>query len=415
MQAHHFMPALRAPGNGAAAWGRFLLALSAALACLASAGGRSPAQALDAAANPAPPPAVAPAPAPAAPYGRRNIVAAVFPSRPFVIRGDDDSRPTGLAVDIWEEIAGELGWRIEYRWFHHLPDLLAAVRDGKADVAVLNLGASHERAQYLKLSYPWYDSGLRILAPKREGFSLWSALAKYQHYHLYLLIGVIFVVVALILFILRRAKDPDFTKDWKSGLSICILNAIESGVDGKMEQEHLGWLGNVFFIVWLLFGVGAVAYFTSSMTSAMTAESFGPLAIAGLADLPGKRVGVIEGSSAEIYAAGLELPVTGYPELIDAVNALKGDKLDAVVADAPMLEYFVAQDPKAGLLVTGELFHPEKYCFAAGYGRAELMDEVSVEITRLRETQRLEHLRHSYFTETEEENSEEGMPWLQPE
>ncbi len=404
MQAFLFKPALRPRPGGQAAGAVFLLPFLAALLLPLGAGR---AIAVDIPANGA----VRPAPA----SGRRHVVAAVFPSRPFVMASGDDSRPIGLAVDIWEEIAGELGWKTEYRWFHHLPDLLAAVRDGQADLAVLNLGASHERAQYLKLSYPWYDSGLRILAPKKEGFSLWSALAKYRHYHYYLWIGAIFLGISLILFLLRRAKDPEFTKDWKSGLSICILNAVESGVGGKMEQEHLGWLGNLFFIVWLLFGVGALAYFTSSMTSAMTAESFEPLAISSLADLPGKRVGVIEGSSADLYAAGLAMPVTRYPELVDAVNALKGDKLDAIVADAPMLEYFVAQDQKSGLSVTGDLFHPEKYCFAAAYGRAELMDQVSVEIIRLRETQRLDHLRRGYFDDTEDEEREEDMPWLKKE
>lgn len=340
--------------------------------------------------------------------GSRTIRAGVFVNPPFVMERAEGGYE-GMAVELWNEVAAGLGFHTEYVQFHDVREMLDAAREGKIDAVVVNLATSHERARYLKYSYPWYDSGLRILVDTRDDGSLWSALLRYRHYRVYALFLAIILGMAAVMTLLRRRRDPDFPGDWKTGLSLSFLNVLDSALSGKMEQRHLGKLGNLFFVAWLLFGMAAVAYFTSSMTSAMTSSELGGGDIGSVADLPGKKVGVLHGSEGEEFFAKMKTPARSYRELGDAVAALEKNELDAVVMDAPSLEYLVRQNPDRPLAVVGDLFHPEKYCFAAGYAHADLMDEVTVELIRLRENHRIDQLKDKYFAEPAD--GEEELWW----
>lgn len=335
-----------------------------------------------------------------------KLKAGVFMSPPFVMERDWGGY-TGMAVELWEDVTDELNLHNEYVLYHNLPDLLNDTADGKLDVAVLDLSATHERAETLKFSHPWYDSGLRIMINREAGSSLWAALSKYRHFRVYALLMFVFLVLTFVLYKMRRKHDPEFTDDIREGLSSSFLNIVESALDGKMEQRHLGWAGNIFFIGWLLFGMAAVAYVTSTMTSSMTsAHLTGD--IRQPADLSGKRVAVLKGSVGEDFFTDMGQPAVTFPELADAVDALLRQEVDAVVTDAPLLEYHVHENPDLPLAVVGDLFQPDKYCFAAGYRNAELMDKASVEIIRLRENKRIAELKDKYFSG---DNNEEELAW----
>lgn len=334
---------------------------------------------------------------PAVPPGR--IKAGVFLNPPFVMEQTGGGY-TGMAVELWEEVVSSLGLVHEYVLYHDLSDLMRDTASGKVDAAAIDLSVTHERSRTLKFSYPWYDSGLRIMINREPGGSLWASLFKYKHLQVYLLFILFFIFLSVILTLIRRKHDPEFTGDWKEGLSISFQNVVESALQGKLEQRHLGWIGNLIFLVWLLFGVAAVAYITSTMTSAMTSTRLSG-DIQQPADLPGKKIGVLHGSVGEAFFLSGGQPVQPFKELEDAVQSLLDKKIDVIVSDAPVLEYYVHENPDVPLAVVGDLFHPDKYCFASGYGNAELMDKVTVELIRLSESKRIAELKERFFTANE--------------
>lgn len=313
----------------------------------------------------------------------------------------------GMAIELWEEITDALDLHNDYVLYDDIADLVQDTVDGKIDVIAMDLSATHERAKVLKFSYPWYDAGLRIMVNLESGGSLWASLTRYRHLRVYLLFFLVFIVLTAILFFMRRRHDPEFSEDWREGLSQSFLNIVESALDGKMEQRHLGWKGNVFFIAWLLFGIAAVSYITSTMTSAMTGTRLN-WDVQQPSDLPGKRIGVLHGSIGEEFVRSLNETPVSFAHLDDAVDALLKEDIDAIVSGAPFLEYHAHRNPQLPVAVVGDLFHPDKYCFASAYGNAELMDRVSVELIRLREAKRIEELKDKYFTGVEEE---EALAW----
>lgn len=339
-----------------------------------------------------------------APAGR--IKAGIFINPPFVVERPSGGY-TGLAVDLWEDVADALDLHNDYIVYDDIAKLIQDTAAGVVDVAAFDLSATHERAKILKFSYPWYDSGLRIMVNRDAGGSLWASLSKYKHFRVYLLFFSVFIILTIILTLMRRKHDPEFTDDWKAGLSQSFLNIVESALSGKMEQRYLGWLGNLFFIGWLLFGVAAVAYITSTMTSAMTSTRLIGH-IRQPADLPGKRVGVLHGSVGEAFFRRNNENIASYANLPEAVEALLEGGLDAIVSDAPLLEYHAHENSNLPLAVVGDLFRPDKYCFASGYANAGLMDRATVQLINLRESGRIAELKDKYFSGDDEE---EELAW----
>ncbi len=330
----------------------------------------------------------------------RSVKTGIFLNPPFVMKQAEGNGYEGMAIDLWELVALRLGIKTEYVLFNDIPDLLAAVRDKKIDFVAINLAVSRDRAQYLYYTYPWYDAGIRIMAKRHVDTSFWGELFRLKHYRSYILFVLLFAALAFFMTVLRRSQEPGFPTAWKEGLALCLRDVVYSAVNGEMMQKHLGWYGNLFFVAWLVFGVAAVAYFTSSVTTAMTSAAIGRALINSAADLPGKTIGVQSGSIEAEFLRQVNLPATQFDNIDEAARALAGEQLDAVVGEAPALEYYVKNHPDLELMVVGEMFRPDKFSFAGNLDQETLVDAVSVELIGLRETGRVSEIKSRYFSVT---------------
>ena len=106
-----------------------------------------------------------------------------------------------------------------------------------------------------------------------------------------------------------------------------------------------------------------LAYVTSTVTSVMTTLSL-TAQINGLADLPGKTVGVFTGSVAEEFAQESGLATRSYANIDAAVEGLLAGRIDAIVGDAPVLSYYAHTHPHLPLQVVGAIFEPDKSALA---------------------------------------------------
>ena len=328
------------------------------------------------------------------PAGGR-VRAGVFVSPPFVME-EPSGGYGGLAVDLWELTASRLDLRTEYVRYASVDALLGAAREGDIDIAVLTIAANHERARYLRYSFPWYESGLRIMARTETGVSFWDAIFRH-HIRAYAVFTLIFMAMALAMTLVRRRHDPKFPGDWKNGFTQSLLDVVAAVRSGRLDQSYLGWVGSLISVAWMLFGVATAAYLTSSVTSSMTAASLGGNEIRALADLPGRRVGVLAGAMGETFLAERGIDFAGFPSVPDAIRALEERRIDAVVASGPALEYYVRSHPGKPLAVVGGIIHPDKYGFVTGKERDGFMRRVSTELIGFHETGKLDELRRRYF------------------
>lgn len=332
----------------------------------------------------------------------RVVTVGVYTSPPFVIASQRDNTFSGMAIDLWEATASDLKLAYRYVGFPNLRQLVDATRNGTIDVAVTNLTITRERAETIQFSQPWYDAGLRIMVPDNNAGGLrgvWNGLKNAGHVKGYaLLLGVIFLATMLLTLFDRRF-DPDFPRKWHEGLAESLYHVVLIASGGKSVRRNLfGWRGRLWSSVWLVCGVATVAYVTSTVTSVMTTISL-TQNINSLADLPGKTVGVFAGSVAERFSDDLGLASIPYEGLTDSVPALQRDDIDAIIADAPILEHFAFSHPQDKLTVVGNIFHPDKYGFGFPLD-SDLAKPVTLKLLELQERGVIEAIRLDYFGNT---------------
>ena len=295
----------------------------------------------------------------AAETSTRPLDVGIYVSPPFVAVENDD--PNGMAIELWK--------------------------------------ITRQRAERIAYTQPWYDAGLRILVPERSSGGFWtvlSGLGDAGHLRAYgwLLAVIIAATIGLTLF--DRKFDPDFPRRWREGAAESFYHVISIATAGRTARKNLfGWVGRIWQALWLVVGIGVIAYITSSVTSVMTAVSI-ERGIHSLADLPGNTVGVFEGSVAEEYVSELGISARAYLGIDEAVVAMKAGEIDAIVGDAPILEHFAHNQPDEDIDVVGAIFHPDKDGFAFPLD-STLTQAVTLQILELVEDGTIEDLRSRFF------------------
>lgn len=332
--------------------------------------------------------------------GEQVVTAGVYLSPPFVQR--DGAGYSGMAIELWEEIAARRGLATRYEVYPTFRDLMEAVQKGRADIAVTNLTITRDRAKVLSFTQPWYDAGLRIMvsdAPSGKGFAaLVEGLGRSGHLRAYAWLAGIIVVATILVTLVDRKFDKDFPRRWRDGIAESFYHVMSVATAGKTSRKNLfGWAGRIWSGIWLACGLAVLAYVTSSITSVMTTLSL-TRQINSISDLPGKTVGVLVGSTGEEYARQRGLKARAYDDIEHAVVGLANHEVDAIVGDAPVLEYYAHLHPGEPVSVVGDTFHPDKYGFALR-SDSQLTHPLTVEILGLQESGRVRELRVKYFGE----------------
>ena len=104
-------------------------------------------------------------------------------------------------------------------------------------------------------------------------------------------------------------------------------------------------------------------------------------------DLGNKKVGVIEGTTAEIYAAeyggdSVKIQVEKFPTLAETVDALLQGKIDAVLSDDAPAKVFARKNPS--LRILNEVFKEESYAGIVAKENMGLLDSVNIALIQMR-------------------------------
>jgi polar amino acid transport system substrate-binding protein len=322
----------------------------------------------------------------------------VYESPPFVM-ADGDSW-AGMAIDLWEELANELNLRYSYVPFTSDAELVEKASTGEIDVAVSNITITEARHRKVLFTQPWFDAGLRLMVPTSGAtgfFAVLEGLKDAGYLRSYAWLALIVLVGTLVLTLFDRTTDPEFPKRWREGIAESFYSVMSIATSGKVpsRKNRWGWLGRVGQAFWLFSGVAILAYVTSTVTSVMTMLTLTGQ-IKSVADMSTRVSGVLQGSTAEDYVKEKRMKYQVYSSLTAAAEAMEARKVDAVIGDAPVLEYFLQQNPAIPARMSGAIFKPEKYAFGASPD-SNLRRGISVELTAAQERGKLEALRLKYF------------------
>lgn len=328
-----------------------------------------------------------------------RVTVGYFVNPPFVMKDGDTL--SGMAIELWEKLALTGNLASDYREFPTIRALLNAAARGEVDVAVANLTITRDRAERVDFSHPWFDSGLRLMIkgnPHPDFWEMMFGLKDTGHLRVYLGLAAVIFAATLLLTLFDRRFDKEFPRSWTHGLAESFHAVVGVAMTGRVVRKNvLGALGRFMAALWMIVGVAVIAYITSSVTSVMTAVSI-ENQIDDASELGGRIVGVFSGSIAEDYAEDENLRMLEFPGIDAAAAALHAERIDAVIADAPVLEYFVHSHPETDLEVIGAIFDPEKYGFAFPPG-SPLLRRVTLDLLAAHEDGSLDALRDNYFGE----------------
>ncbi len=334
-------------------------------------------------------------------WTHKKVKAGVYADAPFAIP-DPEMEWKGYSVDLLAKIASRVNLEVEYVRYETLPELYAAIGRGDVEIGVGNILVTSRGVESLEFTQPIMDGGFRIMVSGERAHSLgrlWRGLVKGGHIQLLGLGAFLAVVASLGVLLFLRLFDPQFTRHWRDGWAESfyhVMSVIMTGKTSYAGNLGKGWLGKVIAALWLCFGVATVAYVTSSVASVMTANTLTG-DISGPGDLPGRTVGVIEGSPAVRYMSNHGAVSVLYKNLDDAVVDLVSHKLDAIVSDSSSLEYYDLLHPEMNVIEVGALFERRHFAFAVGTRSAEIRQRLNIGVLLVRESGVLDHIQSQWF------------------
>ena len=317
---------------------------------------------------------------------------------PFVERADD--RPTGFTVELWEEVAERLGVTTEWVVVDSVDEQLAAVEDGRADVAGTAISVTQGREERVDFSYPYFESGLQVLVPGQDSVSFRGALANLWDpsvLSLLVVFAVAVVVVGLLVWLLERRHNPDFHGDGTfrgagEGIWWAVVTVATVGYGDRVTERAASRL---IAALWIMFGLVFVAQFTATVTANLTVDELAS-DIRGPDDLSGRQVATVAGTTADAWLDAEGIPAERFAEVGPAVDAVAEGRADAAVYDYPVLLHEVERLGEDRVTLVGAPFTFEGYAFALPRDSA-LRDPLDRALLGVIEDGSYQHLRRAWF------------------
>ncbi len=320
---------------------------------------------------------------------------------PFVEQ--DNGRFTGFSADLWSAIASRNHWQSKFQVAGDVHGQLSAVASRSADVGVGAISITAERDLGYDFSQPILNGGLQILVRSERVSPESTALGSLLHL-LFSPAILVWMGIALLLTIIpahivwfAERLHPEgmiASKSYFPG----ILQAFFWGLGTLTTQADSmprHWVSRVVALLWMFTSVVFVAFYTATLSATLTVQSF-KNEINGPDDLHGKTVATVAGTTSADYLRSNGIPVVALASADDAYKALAAKTVDAVVFDAPVLQYIAAHQGDGKVNVVGPVFHVENYGFVFRNG-SDLRKKVDATLLAMREDGSYDTLSDKWF------------------
>ncbi len=285
---------------------------------------------------------------------------------PFMMK-DKEENIGGFSIELWNEISNKLNKKTHFKEFATFSDMTNATQAGKVHASISNISITSKREAIMDYSQPIYDSGLQILISKKENKIFYLQIIWDSGILLFILfaIGVLLIIAHILWFLEQGIEDPRhdyFRDDYLGGIwdafwwafIVMTMGGFEKEVPHKISSRLLAML-------WITASLFFISTLTAKITTALTVSEL-KTSINSYQDLKGKRVGISEGPIARNFLAKNGVAVEKeYKNLSTLLNDLETGKLDAVVQDAPILQYYASHGGAGKVVLAGGVFKPEKY------------------------------------------------------
>ncbi|WP_202214628.1 transporter substrate-binding domain-containing protein [Methylacidimicrobium sp. AP8] len=292
----------------------------------------------------------------------------------------------GYAIDLWREIAGDLG--LAYRLVEITGGsgaMLAALREGRVDVVALGVAVTPEYAREISYSYPYYPSALALAFRSERTSTAWAVVHfLLSREFVYVMAGLLLatLLAGILIWLVERKDNPDhFGGKTIHGIGSAFWWAVVTmttiGYGDKVPRTPRG---RAIAMVWMFVGVVLVSCFTAWVTAAVAVEKVSNQSLQHrrLEDL---RLGCVRGDIGEQFLAAEKVHALSFPTYPDCLAALVAGKIDAAVMREPTLRYLVRRAYAGEIEIVPQPLQRIDYAFALPRG-SPLREAINEEIIR---------------------------------
>ncbi len=336
-------------------------------------------------------------------YMGKKLTVALSEVSPFVI--DSNGVYSGFEIELWEKIATEMKVDFEYEK-HSFQELIPLISNKGADIAFASITINEKREELIDFSHPTFNSGLRILLSKnRKNIDFGGTIKTFfvqgfkQLIKPLIFLLVILFILGSILYCIERSNGSIavsffpgvFQASWISLSSML-------GLDGGFFVYTVGsWSGRLIVALGQIISLTIFGLFIGEISAFVTAKKI-RLNIEEPKDLQGKRVATVQGTISEPILKDLGANVIKVSKIGEAYEKLKKNDVDAVVFDAPVLEYYLLNEGAEWADITGGLFDKQDYGYVL-QNDSPLRKEVNLALLTIRENGSYDELYKKWFGE----------------
>jgi ABC-type proline/glycine betaine transport system substrate-binding protein len=332
--------------------------------------------------------------------GTLTVAARALP--PFVIY--ENRAYSGFEVELVRLVAAKLGMGVD---IYAVDTTAKQIDDIDRGVARLGLGGvaiTGSREEVVDFSHPVLDSGLTILVPNDSSRGIGDrisaflrAMASSDLPWLMIVFGVAVLVAAHLVWLSERKHNPDFAGPYRRGIwDSFYWSVVTMSTVGYGDKVARGTRGRVLALVWIALGTLVFASFTAAIASSLAVSELRS-EISEPSDLRGKRVVTATHSAAETYLPSIGVGPVLVGNIDEAYPLLVDGEVDAVVFDAPVLQFHAAREGDGEVITVGSDFQRVQYGFMLSPDDAELRERINLVLLGLVESGIYERLHDTWF------------------
>ncbi len=319
--------------------------------------------------------------------GAEKMVVWTIERPPFVIQ-EWEYELSWFSIELMNEIAKRAHFDIIYWKFDVFWDMLEATEKWEqVDMSIANITITKKRENVMDYSHPIYASGLQIMTLK-NGNSKWYFQIIWESGILWFIVGafvLLLIIAHIVWFFEKNVENPrhDYFRDdylwgvWDAfrwAFIIMTMWWFENEVPYKKISRFVA-------MVWIVVSLFLVSSLTANITTSLTVNELASK-INWIKDLNGKVVGAMRWPTVKNYLIPLWVIVREFDDTEALYNALKDKWVDAVVWDAPIIQYYVNGKWKWDFSLVWKVFKPENYwiLFPEDSEYKEKVDQTLLEI-----------------------------------